>query len=70
MILKSINIIKLVLDDNNSVFNTMRIENLQKYVMVKKSFAIETQNVLKSIRDTIITYLKDEKNSEMGSVAN
>ena len=48
----------------------MRIENLQKYVMVKKYFAIETQNVLKSIRDTIITYLKDEKNSEMGSVAN
>ena len=70
MILKSINIIKLVLDGNNSVFNTMRIENLQKYVMVKKYFAIETQNVLKSIRDTIITYLKDEKNSEMGSVAN
>ena len=68
MILKSI--IKLVLDDNNSVFNTMRIENLQKYVMVKKYFAIETQNVLKSIRDTIITYLKDEKNSEIGSVAN
>ena len=52
MILKSI--IKSVLDDNNSVFNTMRIENLQKYVMAKKSFAIETQNLLKGIRDTII----------------
>ena len=45
MILKSI--IKLVLDDNNSVFNTMGLENLQKYVMVKKSSAIETQNLLK-----------------------
>ena len=45
MILKSI--IKLVLDDNDALFNTIRIENLQKYVMVKKSSAIETQNLLK-----------------------